>query len=109
MQAVQDSWKGPGTRHASTSGPGPLAFGQLSKLKLEVSESKLPVEMKTVTIWDPVAGPGKTPGPMPGDNSGLSQTWATEPRYRPPGQRGILDEELREGEAALLAHADLAP
>jgi hypothetical protein len=25
---------------------------------------------------------------MPGKNSGLSQTWAIEPRYRPPGHRG---------------------
>jgi hypothetical protein len=36
---------------------------------------------------------------MPGNNSSLSQTWAIEPRYRPPGQQGILGEGLRGGEA----------
>ncbi len=36
--------------------------------------------------------------PMPGNNSGPSRTRAIEPRYRPPGQREILDEgQLREG------------
>jgi hypothetical protein len=43
----------------------------------------------------PVAGPGRTP--MSGNNSGLSQARAIEPRYRPPEQRGILDGGLRGG------------
>ena len=50
---------------------------------------------------------------MPGNNSGPSQTWAMEPRYRPRGQQGILvivrDYGGRVREAALLAHAELAP
>jgi hypothetical protein len=33
------------------------------------------------TIWDPVAGPGRTP--MPGNNSGLSHP------ARPPGQQSL--------------------
>ena len=34
---------------------------------------------------------------MPGNNSGRRPTWAIEPRYRPPGQRGILGAGLRGG------------
>jgi hypothetical protein len=34
---------------------------------------------------------------MPGNNSGLSQTWAIEPRYRPPGQQVILGQGPRAG------------
>ena len=47
------------------------------------------------TIWDSVAGPGRTP--MPGNNSGRKPSRAIEPRHRPPGQRWILDEGLRGG------------
>jgi hypothetical protein len=65
------------------------------------SDAAVPVGLRVplFTIWDPVAGPGRTP--MPGNNSGLSQILpiarVIEPQYRPPGQREILDEGLRGG------------
>jgi hypothetical protein len=42
-------------------------------------------------------GPCRPGEDLTGNNLGLSQTRAINPRYRPTGQRGILDEGLRGG------------
>ena len=78
---------------AFTVTPGRVALLLRDIIQLRLSQWGYWVPL--FRIWDPVAGPGRTP--MPGNNSGLRQTLAIEPRYRPPGQRGILSRGLQRG------------